>query len=205
MKKRGYALCMMVAVVAFLGFVVENVFMAITAGCIDNRSMYFPFLLGYGIGIVLIYLIMGTPDELHIFGKKIVIESKAKRILLYLLEAMILVSVGEIVIGTVVENVCGFEWWNYSSYPLHITKYTSVPTSFLFASLITLFMNFVFSPLLKFFEGWNETVLKVVAIVLMIIMIGDFLYAAYQMYQTNWLLIRWRIILNEELFLQAIQ
>ncbi|MBQ8625988.1 MAG: putative ABC transporter permease, partial [Agathobacter sp.] len=171
----------------------------------DNRSMYFPFLLGYGIGIVLIYLIMGTPDELHIFGKKIVIESKAKRILLYLLEDMILVSVGEIVIGTVVENVCGFEWWNYSSYPLHITKYTSVPTSFLFASLITIFMNFGFSPLLKFFEGWNETVLKVVAIVLMIIMIGDFLYAAYQMYQTNWLLIRWRIILNEELFLQAIQ
>ncbi len=190
---------------AFLGFAVENVFMAITCGCIDNRSMYFPFLFGYGAGIVAIYLMMGTPEELHLFGKKIVAEKKWQRIAIYMLEAMILVSVGEIIIGTVVENVCGFEWWNYSAYPLHITKYTSVPTSFLFALLITVFMNFCFTPLLRFFESWNTTVLKVVSIILMVIMVGDFLYAAYQMYETNWLLIRWRIIFNEELFLEAIQ
>lgn len=205
MKKRGYVLCMMVAVMAMLGWVVENIFMAITCGCIDNRSMYFPFLLGYGVGIVAIYLVLGTPKQLLLFGKPIQVESRGKRILIYMMEAMVLVCIGEIVIGTVVECVCGFEWWNYSSYPLHITKYTSIPTSFLFAILITVFMNFCFTPLLHFFERWNTTVLKVVAILLMVIMIGDFLYAAYRMYETNWLLIRWRIIFNEKLFLEAIQ
>ncbi len=205
MNKRKYVLCMMVAVMAFLGFCVENVFMAITCGTIDNRSMYFPFLLGYGVGIVAIYLMMGTPKDLHIFGRRLFLNNKITKIAVYMIEAMILVSVGEIIIGTIVENVCGFEWWNYSAYPLHITKYTSVPTSFLFALLITVFMNFCFDPIYDFFDKWNGNVLKVVSVVLMVIMVGDFLYAAYQMYETNWLLIRWRIILNEELFLESIQ
>ena len=205
MKKRAYVLCMMIAVMAFLGWAVENIFMAITCGCIDNRSMYFPFLLGYGVGVVAIYLMLGTPNKLTFFGKTLTVDNKVKRILIYMLEAFVLVSVGEIIIGTVVENVCGFEWWNYSAYPLHITKYTSVPTSLLFATLITVFMNFCFDPIYNFFEKWNGTVLKVVSIVLMVIMIADFLYAAYQMYETGWLLIRWRIIFNEELFYGSFQ
>ena len=205
MKKRVYVLCMMIAVVAMLGWIVENVFMAITCGCIDNRSMYFPFLLGYGVGIAVIYLMLGTPQELTFFGKPIVVGSKAKRITIYMMEAILLVCIGEIIIGTVVEKVCGFVWWNYTAYPLHITKYTSIPTSFLFAVLITVFMNFCFHPMMRFFEKWNGIVLQVVSVVLMVIMIGDFLYAAYQMYETHWLLIRWRIILNEEVFLEAMQ
>ena len=167
--------------------------------------MYFPFLLGYGVGIVAIYLMLGTPKQLSFFGKTLVIDSKVKRIVIYMIEAIVLVSVGEIIIGTVVENVCCFEWWNYSAYPLHITKYTSLPTSFLFATLITVFMNFCFDPIYRFFEKWNITVLKIVSIVLMIIMIVDFLYAAYQMYETGWLLIRWRIIFNEEMFYGSFQ
>ena len=205
MKKRAYALCMMVAVMALLGWVVENFFMLLTCGCIDNRSMYLPFLFGYGAGIVAIYLMLGTPDELRFFGRPIVVNSLAKRIIIYMIEAIILVSVGEIVIGTVVEEVCGFEWWNYSAYPLHVTKYTSLPTSFLFATLITVFMKFCFMPFYNFFEKWNGPVLKVVAIVLMVLMIADFIYAAYQMYETGWLLIRWRIIFNEEMFYGSFQ
>ena len=205
MKKRAYVLCMMVAVMAFLGWTVENVFMALTCGCIDNRSMYLPFLLGYGIGVVAIYLLLGTPKELRVFGRPIVVDSKIKRIIIYMIEGIILVSVGEIVIGTVVEEVCGFEWWNYSSYPLHVTKYTSLPTSFLFATLITVFMNFCFVPIYNFFEKWNGKVLRVVSIVLMVLMVADFLYAAYQMYETGWLLIRWRIIFNEEMFYGSFQ
>ena len=53
------ALCMIAAVISFLGFIVENVWLTATKGYIDNRNMCFPFLLGYGIAILLIFIILG--------------------------------------------------------------------------------------------------------------------------------------------------
>lgn len=47
---------------------------------------------------------------------------------------MVAVSVGEVLLGTIVERLCGIEYWNYASLPMHVTKYTSVPTSAGFAS-----------------------------------------------------------------------
>lgn len=61
-----FALCLIVTVISFLGFVVENVWLSMTKGYIDNRNMTLPFLLGYGIAIVLIYLLFGTPEHLKI-------------------------------------------------------------------------------------------------------------------------------------------
>lgn len=197
MKKRTYALCMIVAIVSFLGFLVENIWCAFTKGYVDNRSMFFPFLIGYGIAIILIYLILGTPEELRFLNHHVHIESKMVRILLYLIGVMLCVSIGEILLGKLVEHVCGFQWWNYSKLPLHITQYTSIPTSFAFGALITTFMNFFFDPLIAFFERWNDTVLKVTATVLMVIMIGDFLYAAYKMVKTQGTLIRWRLFFKK--------
>lgn len=198
-KVKIWALCMIAAVVSFLGFVVENLWMAVTQGCMNNRSMLFPFLLGYGIAILLIYLILGTPRELCILGKKIEVDGKMKRILIYLAGVMICVSLGEILLGTFVEKVCGFIWWDYTRLPLHITRYTSIPTSFGFGSLITLFMNFFFDPLLHFFESWNETALKYTALTLVVIMTGDFLYAAYRMFVTHGTVIRWEILINSRI------
>lgn len=200
MKKRFYALCMIAAIVSFLGFVVENIWLAFTQGCINNRSMIFPFLVGYGIAIVLIYLILGTPNHPRLLEKKLALNSELKRILFYLGAVMICVSLGEILLGTLVEKVCGFEWWNYTWIPLHITKYTSIPTSFAFGLIITTFMKFCFEPLMTYFEGWNETVLKVTAITLLVIMLGDFAYAAYTMFKKKGTVIRWQIIVNEMLY-----
>ncbi|MBO5096686.1 MAG: putative ABC transporter permease [Agathobacter sp.] len=197
MKKRTYALCMIIAIVSFLGFLVENIWCAFTKGYVDNRSMFFPFLIGYGIAIILIYLILGTPEELRFLKHRVHIESKMVRIVLYLIGVMLCVSIGEILLGKLVEHVCGFQWWNYSKLPLHITQYTSIPTSFAFGVLITTFMNFFFEPLIVFFEGWNDTVLKVTATILMVIMVGDFLYAAYKMIKTQGPLIRWRLFLKK--------
>lgn len=120
--------------------------------------------------------------------------------MLYLCGVMICVSLGEILLGTLVEKMCGFVWWDYTKLPFNITKYTSVPTSFVFGTLITVFMNYFFEPLLRFFEGWNPYILKYTAIILMTIMVGDFLYAAYQMFLTHGTLIRWEIITNSWLY-----
>ncbi len=188
-----YSLFMIVAVISFLGFVVENVWMAITKGYIDNRNMIFPFLIGYGIAVVLIYFILGTPKKLWFLGKNLAIKSKVSKIVTYFVGVVICICIGEILLGKFVEKVCHFSWWDYTRLPLHITKYTSIPTSVGFAILITAFMYFCFEPLYYFFRDWNNSVLKVVAPTVMIVMVGDFLYNGYLMYKNKGMVPRWKI------------
>ena len=52
-----YVLGMMVALISFLGFLVENLWLALTKGYINNRNMNAPFLLGYGMLVVAMYFL----------------------------------------------------------------------------------------------------------------------------------------------------
>ena len=188
-----FALCMVMIIVSMLGFLVENIWLAMTKGYMDNRNMCFPFLIGYGIAMLLILLIIGTPKKMWIFGKLLRIQNRMLRILVYFLVVMMCISVGEVMMGVFVEKVCHFSWWDYSRLPLHITQYTSIPTSMMFASMVTLFMQHCLEPLFYFFVKWDYDVLRTSAIGLLGILMGDFLYNAYLMYQTRGLIDRWRI------------
>ena len=70
------ALFMLIAVVSFLGFVVENIWLWGTKGYIDNRNMCLPFLIGYGLAIVAIHALFGTPSQLILLGKRLGIRNK---------------------------------------------------------------------------------------------------------------------------------
>ncbi|MBQ5673991.1 MAG: putative ABC transporter permease [Lachnospiraceae bacterium] len=188
-----FALCMVMIIVSMLGFWVENIWLAMTKGYMDNRNMCFPFLIGYGIAMLLILLIIGTPKKMWILGKTLWIQNKMLRILVYFLAVMLCICVGEVLLGTFVEKVCHFCWWDYSRLPLHITQYTSIPTSMMFASMVTLFMQHCLEPLFHFFVKWDYDVLRTVTIVLMGIMIGDFLYNAHLMYKTRGMVRRWKV------------
>ncbi len=192
------ALCMVVAFVSFLGFTVENVWLAITKGYIDNRNMCFPFLIGYGIAMIFIYIILGTPSRMWFFGKTVKIQSRALRVLLYFLGVMLCICLGEVVLGTFVEQTCGFKWWDYSRLPMHITCYTSIPTSAMFAIMVTFFMGKCFGPMYQYFTRYEATKMEYVVVFLMSIMVGDFVYNSYKMYKTGGLVRRWRIETREK-------
>ena len=102
MKYTYYQLGIMAAVVSFLGFVVENIWLAMTKGYINNRNMNAPFLLGYGLLILFMYAVFGTPAALRMFAKEKV---RWKRYLVYFLCSFAVVCVGEIVLGIVVERL----------------------------------------------------------------------------------------------------
>ena len=89
--------------------------------------MNLPFLLGYGIAVVGMYLVLGTPKKGHF--------------LLYYSLVFLFVSLGEIALGFTVEEFCGFYYWDYTNLPMHLTRYTSFFTSLGFSALITLFMR----------------------------------------------------------------
>jgi len=94
-------------------------------------------------------LILGTPAEPRFFYITVSQYDRRNALLYYVLMAAVMVSIGEIILGNIVERICHMEWWNYSSLPFHIGKYTSVFTSVGFGLLITVFMDRYFTRMIK--------------------------------------------------------
>ncbi len=193
MAKNKYAFSMVITLISFLGFCVEDLWLSVTKGYMDNRNMIFPFLLGYGLAMGAIYLLFGTPDKMTFLGRELPVANVKIRSLLYFLAVFLCVSAGEILVGKTVELTCHFCWWDYSWIPLHITRYTSVPTSLGFAALIYLFMDKLFVPIYRYFLSWDQKFLKIAATVLMTVMAGDFLRSGvlmlvHQTTQKRWVI-----------------
>ncbi len=187
------ALFLIIAIVSFLGFCVENIWLSITKGYMDNRNMRLPFLIGYGLAMVAIFGIFGTPQSPRFFHIPIAIQNTYLRTACYFCIACLCVMVREIALGTVVEKATGIVWWNYSRLPLHITKYTSIPTTLAFGTLITTFMGCFFSPLYAAFSHSDSKALMAVAFVLMALMVLDLIMSAIGMFKTGQLLKLWKI------------
>lgn len=198
MRYNIYALGIMAAVVSFLGFVVENVWLAFTKGYIDNRNMNAPFLVGYGMLILVMYFILGTPGELLILKKLKRDIPKWAALIIYFVLSFFVVCIAEIALGVIFEKVSGIQYWNYSMLPLHFTQYTSVPTSMGFALLITIFMGAIFNPLMGLIMRMNPRIMKWVSITLVVIMMGDLIVNFYQMITSRAFVRKWRIYVKKK-------
>ncbi len=185
-----YALVSIVLLISFLGFLLENMWLAVTKGYIDNRNMTLPFLLGYGVLVLGVYFILGTPQKMVLFGRW---ELDGENRLLYFLLAMNLVSIAEICLGTLVETKFGFEYWNYEWIPMHITKYTSLPTSMGFGAVISGFMEYVFPEAMVLIERMDSPMMHVPCIILAGACVMDCGASFVQMYTKKKMNLRWRI------------
>ncbi len=192
-KVKTAAMCMLMTVVSLIGYVVENTFVAVTGGYIDNRNMFLPFLLGYGISMVVIYMLFGTPSAPRLGKIDLSAKNKLLNIAIYFMLAFSIVSVGECILGSLVEEVTGIIWWDYTDIPLNITKYTSVPTSAAFASMITLFMGCIFMPLYNAFRKMDKKILYPMATVFMVLLVLDFIHSGFVMINTGDIMHIWRI------------
>lgn len=189
MKEEMTSLIIMVLLISFLGFVLENIWLALTKGYMDNRNMTMPFLLGYGLLVVGMYMLLGTPEKMSIFGRSI---SEGRTELVYFALSAVIVSAGEIVLGKIVEHFMGFEYWNYEWIPLHITRYTSVPTSLGFASIITLFMEHVFPVVMDFTKTIYSKTLSDIAVLLLFLCLVDMVSSFKKMKENNGNNQRWK-------------
>lgn len=197
MKYNILDLGIMVAIISFLGFVVENVWLAITKGYMNNRNMNAPFLLGYGLVVLFLYFVLGTPANPVKWGMLKKTYSKKIQYIVYFLCSFVVVCIGEIILGTIVEWLCGFEYWNYSNIPMHITKYTSIPTSTGFATMITFFMGECFTPLMNWITRLHSIWLRGISVGLMVIMISDFLISFYHMIVEKDFYLKWKIVVRD--------
>lgn len=186
------AMFIMTAFISFLGFLLENIWLAARKGYMDNRNMYAPFLIGYGIAVMGIYYVLGTPGNMRFFGTPP--ESGPKSTFgAYFLITFILVSVGEIVLGKTIEKLTGVILWDYTKIPLHITRYTSIPTSIGFTVIIVTFMDCFFERIMNRLSEIEPSRANAYGIILMTIMVSDFLYNAARMSRTHRMMTSWRI------------
>ena len=159
-----------IVVCSFIGFLIENVWQGLRDGYFDNRNMYLPFLLGYGLAVMFFYAVLGLPEEFP--------DVK------YFVAIFIMVSLGELLLGNAVEKICGIYYWDYSTLPLHLTRYTSLFTSIGFAILITAFMRYVFPKLGEELSHFDGYFFKCASVIMLGLLVADLIVSFYQM-ETN--------------------
>lgn len=193
------AVLLMTVLCSFLGFALENIWLAARKGFMDNRNMFTPLLLGYGIAVMAFYFVLGTPGNLRFFG--IPSKSGAKaQFGAYFLLTFVLVSVGEILLGTAIEKTCGIIWWDYTSIPMHITRYTSVPTSLGFTVVIVTFMDCFFERIMDALMTLDPTRSCIFGGTLFAISAADLIFNLVRMRRTGSLMTLWKLDLTTKSF-----
>ncbi|MCM1059039.1 MAG: putative ABC transporter permease [Eubacterium sp.] len=201
-RDMGYGMgpiLVMTAFISFLGFLLENIWLTARKGYMDNRNMYAPFLLGYGIAVMGFYTVLGTPGNLRIFGAPSESGEKSQ-FAAYFILTFILVSAGEIILGKTVEKITHIVLWDYTKIPLHITRYTSVPTSFGFTVVIVVFMDCFFERIMNALSRMEPVRVTVFGIILMTVTVLDFLHSAVKMTRTHKMFVTWEIDFREKSF-----
>lgn len=184
-----------IAIISLMGWLLENLWLAVTKGYIDNRNMRLPFLLGYGLLVTAFALCFGTPDNICFFGAETDITGRFSWIN-YFIIAFVIICVGEHILGTLVEKICGLEYWNYDWVPLKISKYTTIPTSIGFSFILTLFTGYGYPWIMKLIMGLNKIAAAVISIVSMVVLSVDFFRSFSAMYKKRRLNEIWRITLK---------
>lgn len=183
---------------SFIGFAAENTGRLITKGILDSRYHYLPFIFGYGIAVFAMYLALGTPDDMHFFGKKLFKEKSRKNSMLsniiYLLVIYFFVFFGEIAVGVFYEKTTGLSLWDYSTMPLHVTKYASVITMILYGTGAYAIMKFAFGPLYRLLQRKMPiNIANIINFSLGTLIIIDCIYMICYTLITHELPIRWSI------------
>ncbi len=193
-----YSIGITTALISFLGFLLENIWLAFTKGYMDNRNMKFPFLFGYGLLVMAMHMFLGTPSA---FAARICTSLDAPEFvgkIIYFLTVMVIVSAGEILLGTFMEKTCHIEYWNYSWIPMHLTKYTSLPTSIGFALVISVFEEYFACPLINAAARLPIAFRMPAATVLVGIMTADMICSFFAMKRAKGFNERWRIQFNDK-------
>lgn len=141
---------------AFIGWIAENVSKIIIGGVFDSRFHLLPFIGIYTIIPFSFHIALGNPDSITVFGKKIFKEeSKKNKILSNIITYFSIcaaVFLGELVVGNAWDALFGVKLWNYNNLPLHLTRYTSVVSTFGFGTGAFLLFKFMCIPLLNVFR-----------------------------------------------------
>ena len=166
-------------VFAFFGFCAENIGRMAVQHIFDCRHQLLPFLFAYGIALLAVYVLMGTPDDLRFFKfrffKNKNLKTKILSHVIYFSVIFVFILGGEIAVGMLYEKFAGVILWDYSNIPTHITRYTSIITTLLYGGGVYLLMAFAFKPMMKLIMKMGTKAATIVDCTLGVAIVIDFL------------------------------
>lgn len=157
--------------ISFLGWAMETVYVSLNNGRYCKRGfLHLPFCTIYGFTILAIYCFIGTPKEGGLFLRKL--EGK-KRILPYILLAMLIPSIAELITGIFFDKVFGIRLWQYFSYKFNLNGYICLEVSTAWGGLITMFMGFIFPHIKNGVARIPDTSANILASVMLVSVCSD--------------------------------
>lgn len=132
--------------IAFLGWLWEVLYVRFVYGEFTDRGFIsMPFCPIYGTAVFSAYFLLGTPQK----GRGILknVKSALAINLLYLLFALLIPTLTELIIGIFFDKVLGVTLWDYSYMPLNFGGYICLPVSLVWTAAVYAFMRFAFLPL----------------------------------------------------------
>ncbi len=193
-------LCVFGIIVAALGWLVENTSRAITDGIIDSRFHVLPFISVYALIVFAFHIALGTPDDICVFGKHLFREkSKKTKILSNVISYLVIcffVFAGELAVGNLWDICFGVELWDYSLFPLNVTQYTSIVSTFGFGTGAYLLFKFLYTPILRLLrEKMSYKTAKIITMTLGTLIVLDLLFLIIQIVFFNQANTWWSIYL----------
>ena len=166
-------------VFAFFGFCAENIGRMTVQHIFDCRHQLLPFLFAYGIALLAVYVLIGTPDDLRFFNIRIFRQKNTRNKILshiiYFSVIFVFILGGEIAVGMIYEKFAGVILWDYSDIPTHITRYTSILTTLLYGGGVYLLMAFAFRPMMKLIMKMGLKAATIIDCTLGVAIVIDFL------------------------------
>ena len=161
--------------ISALGFVWEQVFVLITMREIaESGFLHLPICPIYGFTIIGFFYLIGTPHRGRYALKHI--KPVFWRYAVYALFAFLLPSLIELGVGVLFDKVWDVRFWDYSSHPLNIGGYVSLPISLAWTVALTLFMRILFSPMRAFFQSASAKFSVIATVISATAIMTDFIY-----------------------------
>lgn len=140
---------LLIVLFSFFGWSLEVTLGLFMTGRFYNPGfMTMPFCPIYGCSLILVYFLIGTPDEGRGILKNVV--NPFTRYSTYLSFAFLIPTAAELFVGFFFDFFFDTWLWSYNGMPLNFRGYISLPVSIAWMMLIFLFMKYVFPPIKKF-------------------------------------------------------
>lgn len=175
-------LCFLAICMGFFGWFAENVVRLISVGVIDSRFHLLPCIGEYGLIVFAFHIVLGSPDDLAFFGKKI-FKKKSKRstiasnILAYVIFCAA-VFLSELALGNLWDKVFGLKLWDYSKLPLCVTNYAGLIPTLGYGTAAYLVFKFAYTPMLNLVRRGGDVgfrVFKIIDCTLGVLILIDFI------------------------------
>ncbi len=163
---------------SFAGWLMETVTISLDAGeLVDRGFLYLPFCPIYGVCIVAIHGLLGTPKAGGILLSGVT--EKRTRYVLYTLLAVAIPVTAELVTGVTCEKLFGIRLWDYRWHRFDFMGYISLEMAITWGVAVWTLMWLVYPRLEKRMERIPQKGAETVAMGLCLALAADFILCAF--------------------------